>query len=266
MVDVFVSYARKDREFVGGLVEALKSQGWTVWWDPTLIAGQRFDQAIRDALDQAKCVVVIWSPSSIDSQWVQDEAGVGRDRQALVPATIEGVRPPLGFRQLQTVDLTGWRPPEDDDRLDDLRVGIRSLIEGGVLPGASWSRPLTRLTFWSRHWKALAMTGLAVAIAIGGLYALAPNFASPWLQGASRSFEIYDGYGIFDPSSHLVSGADWQECQAQCKIGEACSAFTYFKERQACFLLSSYQDIRKDARATSGVLSHLVQPQLDRNQ
>jgi len=268
MTDVFVSYARKDRDFVGKLVDAIKSQGWMVWWDPALIAGQRFDQAIREALAEAKCVVVVWSPNSIDSQWVQDEAGVGRDRHALIPVTIDGATSPLGFRQLQTVDLTDWDPGTEDDRLKDLLLGVRSLVEGGLPPGAVWpSRSLPRPTFWSRNWKILAATAATLVFAAVGLNAIAPNILSSISHlFVSRSFEIYDGYGIFDESSRLDSAADWQECQAKCKVTADCSAFTYFKERHACFLLASYQDVRSDARTISAVLSQLEQQRLNTDQ
>ena len=46
----------------------------------------------------------------IASPWVKDEAQVGQERGVLLPVCIDAVAPPLGFRQLQTVDLTGWRP------------------------------------------------------------------------------------------------------------------------------------------------------------
>ena len=38
MADVFVSYARTDKERVAPLVSAIEAQGWSVWWDPEIAA------------------------------------------------------------------------------------------------------------------------------------------------------------------------------------------------------------------------------------
>jgi TolB-like protein/Tfp pilus assembly protein PilF len=54
-------------------------------------------------------VVVLWSRTSVDSHWVRDEATRGRDRSCLVPLTIDGTQPPLGFRQFQVIDFAKWR-------------------------------------------------------------------------------------------------------------------------------------------------------------
>src|SRR5262245_48496458 len=108
MAEVFVSYKREDRARVASLVRLLEEQGLSVWWDPTLIAGDRFDVVINREIEQARCVVVVWSKSSIDAHWVRDEAAAGRDRNILVPISLDGAKPPLGFRQFQTPDFTGW--------------------------------------------------------------------------------------------------------------------------------------------------------------
>jgi len=62
MADVFVSYARSDKARVAPLVAALEAQGWTIWWDPEIEAGQQFDDQIEDELDAAKAVLVVWTP------------------------------------------------------------------------------------------------------------------------------------------------------------------------------------------------------------
>jgi TolB-like protein len=46
---------------------------------------------------------------SVASDWVLDEASQGRDMRKLVPVSLDGTMPPLGFRQYLSVDLLGWR-------------------------------------------------------------------------------------------------------------------------------------------------------------
>ena len=84
---------------------ALEKAGHTVWWDALIEGGANFASSIREALDAADVVIVLWSRSSVESDWVRDEAAQGRDRHRLVPLSIDGSQPPLGFRQYQVIDL-----------------------------------------------------------------------------------------------------------------------------------------------------------------
>ena len=56
MADIFLSYAREDRELVRKVASALESNGWTVWWDRNIIAGHAFDEVIERELHGAKCM------------------------------------------------------------------------------------------------------------------------------------------------------------------------------------------------------------------
>ncbi len=109
MPDIFVSYAREDREWVELLAGRLREVGqWHVWWDLKLLPGQEFDEEIENVLDQARCVIVVWSPHSIGSRWVRSEAREGVQRGVLVPLRIQDVLPPLEFRSFETADLSNW--------------------------------------------------------------------------------------------------------------------------------------------------------------
>ena len=61
MADIFISYAREDRQKAEQLAHALECQGWSVWWDRTIPTGKSFDKVTQEALDAAQCVVVLWS-------------------------------------------------------------------------------------------------------------------------------------------------------------------------------------------------------------
>src|SRR5215471_3730957 len=108
MADLFISYSRKDLSRVRVLADALSTQGWSVWWDRQIPAGRTFDEVIAEALDGARCVVVVWSKESIDSSWVREEAEEGRRRKILIPVLIDDQHPPLGFGRIQAVELRDW--------------------------------------------------------------------------------------------------------------------------------------------------------------
>lgn len=124
--DVFLSYNRGDADTAKSLVEALTGEGLAVWWDALLDVGDTFAQTTEEALETAGAVVVLWSARSIQSHWVRDEATRGRDRGRMVPVTIDGTQPPLGFRQLQYLDLVGWAGDRADPRLTKVIQAIRS--------------------------------------------------------------------------------------------------------------------------------------------
>ena len=65
MSDIFISHKREDQEIARRIANALETEGWTVWWDPKLRAGEHFDEVIEEALTAAKCVVVLWSAGSL---------------------------------------------------------------------------------------------------------------------------------------------------------------------------------------------------------
>jgi TolB-like protein len=103
---VFVSYSRDDQKRALRIIKIIEDSGFVVWWDGLLEGGERFARTTDDALERAKAIVVLWSATSCRSHWVHDEATRGRDRKCLVPLSIDGVEPPLGFRQFQVIDAT----------------------------------------------------------------------------------------------------------------------------------------------------------------
>src|SRR5262245_56095885 len=114
MDQVFISYASADRERAKRLAEAMETKGYRVWWDRKIAAGQTFDEVIEQALDASKCVVVLWSSTSVKSDWVKTEAAEAARRKVLVPALIDEVKIPLEFRRIQAANLSRW-----DGRTDD---------------------------------------------------------------------------------------------------------------------------------------------------
>src|SRR5215469_9692434 len=112
MADIFISYARSDKARVAPLVAAIEAQGWSVWWDPAIEAGQQFDDQIDAELQAASAVIVVWTPTSVASRWVRGEARDAAERGILVPVRFDGARLPIDARAIQTTDLDNW----DEDR------------------------------------------------------------------------------------------------------------------------------------------------------
>lgn len=131
---IFLSYAREDRPSAEPLIAALERAGYDVWWDGLLVGGVAFARTTEEALESADAVLVLWSRDSVDSHWVRDEATRGRDRRCLVPVSLDGTEPPLGFRQFQVIDLREWRGKADAPELQSI---VRALE---VVRGTAESR------------------------------------------------------------------------------------------------------------------------------
>lgn len=109
MSDIFLSYATEDRDRARNIAEAFETVGWTVWWDREIPAGANFAEFIKQQLDGARCVVVLWSTASVASKWVSREANRANDQQKLIPVLVDNVALPWVFEDIQARDLTEWQ-------------------------------------------------------------------------------------------------------------------------------------------------------------
>jgi adenylate cyclase len=134
MADVFVSYARNDKALVAPVVAAIEASGWSVWWDPEIAPGQEFDNLITTELAAARAVVVVWTPTSVNSRWVRGEARDAADRGVLVPARFSEARLPLDVRAIHTIDLDGWNDDPASRPCQELLRALEATIvrQGGA--------------------------------------------------------------------------------------------------------------------------------------
>jgi TolB-like protein/Tfp pilus assembly protein PilF len=124
---VFLSYSRQDQKLALPILHALQSAGFVVWWDGMLEGGERFADTTEAVLESAKAVVVLWSKTSIKSHWVHDEATRGRDRKCLVPVSLDGSEPPLGFRQFQVIDASKSKVKSGGPEIEKLLRAVCAL-------------------------------------------------------------------------------------------------------------------------------------------
>ncbi len=149
MADIFISYKRADRERAAQIAALLEQEGWTVWWDTRIVDGDRWDATIEREINAARCVVVIWSPSSIDNEkayWVHIEAHNGRERGILVPISIGGAAPPFAFKLIQTRNLSDWHGTSRDgaagEFLANVRLKLGQAAGAGLPPQPAPASPL----------------------------------------------------------------------------------------------------------------------------
>jgi 2-polyprenyl-3-methyl-5-hydroxy-6-metoxy-1,4-benzoquinol methylase len=117
---VFIAHKSDDKGRIRPIVASLLERGFTIWIDnpeefkprlaspklQRLRASQDYQLAIPKCIDEAGCVLVIWSSKSIDSPDVRAEATQALRQNKLVPVRIDQVEPPYVFAELKTPDLT----------------------------------------------------------------------------------------------------------------------------------------------------------------
>ncbi len=164
LTTVFFSYSRVDQAQALPIIDAIEAAGYRVWWDGMLEGGTSFLETTEEALESAKAVVVLWSKTSISSHWVRDEATSGRVRERLIPLTLDGTIAPLGFRQVQLIDIQKWDGDDTSSSIQEL-VRMLAVMHGGNVPKrrAVHSKPKAVLS--RRH---VMMAGASAVVAIGG--------------------------------------------------------------------------------------------------
>lgn len=136
MVDVFISYARADRARIESLASVLEDDSYTVWWDHDIAGGAAFAAEIERALNDAKAVIVAWSVSGVQSDWVLDEAAVAKQAGKLVPIGLDATLPPIGFRQYQVVDFSAWTGERDAVAMAALTQSVDRFVHRGASTAA----------------------------------------------------------------------------------------------------------------------------------
>jgi tetratricopeptide (TPR) repeat protein len=193
MANLFLSYSREDGDSVRPLAAALERDGHTAWWDRHISGGQQFAEAIEKALESADVVIACWTSTSVKSAWVRDEAAAGRDSGRLIPVTLDGCQPPLGFRQYQTIDLSAWNGRPRSRSLNPLKAAIAEKTSGVARTAVPFVPQRPRLGLRTRWW--------AGALAGAILVLLAGVFLYPQVWGGSGGVEPKVAVGQFTLAS-----------------------------------------------------------------
>jgi hypothetical protein len=109
VADIFISYSKKDHEEARLLAAYLEAEGFSVWWDTTLKSGEQFRKVIMTELGRARATIVIWTENSVESDWVQSEAGRAHADRKLIPVKSKALRykdipPPFDNMHTENID------------------------------------------------------------------------------------------------------------------------------------------------------------------
>lgn len=164
-ITLFLSYSRQDESYAKRLATALEQAGYAVWWDALIEGGTAYSRSIAEALETADVVIVLWTRHSIESDWVKDEAGYGRERHRLVPLSLDGSQPPLGFRQYQVIDLSHWRGRRKAPEIAAIERAIELAIGNGHASRTAGQAPISR-----RRMLIGGSAATAAIVAVGGTF------------------------------------------------------------------------------------------------
>ncbi|MEZ5947148.1 MAG: TIR domain-containing protein [Hyphomonas sp.] len=165
---VFLSYSRADREQAVALIKILEDAGFPTWWDGLLEGGAQYSKITHAALENARAVVVLWSKTSRESHWVQDEASRGRDTGRLVPLSIDGSLPPLGFGQFQAIDISGCLTRPDSGPIQNALRALEILHDQKARPFVTERKKRLKI---SRR-DLMIGSGATAMVLVGGMLTL----------------------------------------------------------------------------------------------
>ncbi|MEM9087685.1 MAG: TIR domain-containing protein [Cyanobacteria bacterium P01_F01_bin.53] len=106
-ITYFISYSRVDEQFALDLAKKLRNSGAKVWIDQIDIqAGDRWDEAIEDALEGCDGFLILLSDASVKSNNVMDEVSYALEEgKQVIPILVESCEVPFRLRRLQYIDL-----------------------------------------------------------------------------------------------------------------------------------------------------------------
>jgi hypothetical protein len=107
MPDVFISYSRKDKDFVRRLADALKAQKQDVWvdWEDIPFASD-WQEEIFTGIDSANSAVFVISPDSLASQYCSMEVNyINKNKKRLIPIVY---READGQMIVQSISHLNW--------------------------------------------------------------------------------------------------------------------------------------------------------------
>jgi WD40 repeat protein len=143
MPDVFVSYSRRDAEFVTRLTDDLTIRGKEVWID---VGGIRdaevFPVALRRAIEGSDAFLFVISPDSVQSEYCEQEVTYAAElNKRIVPLALR----PVPDQEIPAeIRFRNWIPVGEDTAADR--------VIGAIETDLKWEQQHTRLTLKALEW------------------------------------------------------------------------------------------------------------------
>ena len=109
----FISYSRKDIDFVKKLTSDLQKDDYDIWYDQLMTGGESWADTLSKAIEDADVILVVLSKSYQTSQWAQKELQIGMVRESenkttVIPLLIEQCEPPLLLVDKSIIDFRDY--------------------------------------------------------------------------------------------------------------------------------------------------------------
>ena len=178
MADVFISYSKAAVATTRDLAADLEAKGLSVWWDIELVAGDQFRRRIQEEIKAARAIIVIWTPESILSDYVQSEA-----ERARVAGKLIQVRTP----DIEPADLP---PPFDtahvpliEDRGEIYgalaQLGVLKNYKPSVLGKSALFSSMAAKAPWRLSTRKIAAAVVGLGVLMASLFAYLMTFDAP---------------------------------------------------------------------------------------
>jgi WD40 repeat protein len=149
VADVFVSYSRRDGEFVRRLVDALKARGKEAWVDVEGIRdAEVFPERLRSAIEESDGFLFVISPDAVASEYCEQEVEHALElNKRIVPLLLRQVSDsdvPEGVR------VRNWIPIGADGEFEP---GVTRVVEA-LDTDLEWTKAHTRWLVKALEWDA----------------------------------------------------------------------------------------------------------------
>jgi hypothetical protein len=175
LADVFIAHSPLDHERVKSIVDRLTSLGYSVWLDKHAHGRQAPIDEVTQELEQARCVLVLWSHTARTSLTLFAQAALAHDSGKLLQVRLDTAPAPSPFDTRPVADMSseragGWGLLEDAlTRMvrDNIQPEpLRTMPRFGPLATASPSGA-PKLTSFALAATLLAYTGAVSAASLG---------------------------------------------------------------------------------------------------
>ncbi len=207
MSDVFVSYSRRDSQFVGKLAQSIEDRGKQVWLDTEGIAdAEVFPQAIRSAIEQSDAFLFVITPAAVESSYCEHEIDYARELgKRIVPVlrvAVPDAELPAEIRD------RNWIPFTDQDNYEPSVERLVRALDRDLEHTKEHTRWLVKAIEWDSEGrdKSFLLRGSELKAAEGWL-AASPEDADPAPTLLQREYLLASREGAARRQRVLAGGS-----------------------------------------------------------